>query len=478
MTGIRTSAKFFVFGLASTVAPCLAFAVNAPSNGALEQVDTALLGTGQDAAPPLARVVSAPGWTVQVGSYADRDAAEARLIHVAGLAPNELSRAAPTVVPFGWGNGRVLYRARFTGFSEQGAQALCATLTTIGESCFAAADETVYSADNGVIEAAASAMPALRGSSEQVDASVAQTAKNPNASLLDSSRLVSNDDLSNMRGGFFTAGGAQFDFGASVQTLVNGQVALQTNLQWTPAGAMVQQLAGLGASIQAQVAANLAKVGIADPVTGATTPTTASNTPATVSNTTPTLASNTIPVVVSNTTPVAGNTAPAVTGNAAPAVAVNTPVSSVSVPATSTPIVSVNTPTTSTPAGSVSTPTTSISNTTSTTVATNAIPAAVSNPTTSSGNTVPATTPAAPTILTGVQIQSPTGSTQVFSNVNAGQIENIILNSASNQTITQNTNITLTIYNFAAWQQQLAQHALGAQLANEILAASGLGRGH
>ena len=81
--------------------------------------------------------------------------------------------------------------------------------------------------------------------------------------------------------------------------------------------------------------------------------------------------------------------------------------------------------------------------------------------------------------LTGVEIPGANGgSTQVYANLNAGQIQNVILNSASNQNITQNTNITLTIYNFEAWQQQLAQHSLSAQLANEVLAASGLNGGH
>jgi hypothetical protein len=77
--------------------------------------------------------------------------------------------------------------------------------------------------------------------------------------------------------------------------------------------------------------------------------------------------------------------------------------------------------------------------------------------------------------LSGIQIPGATGgSTQVFANVGAGQIQNIILNSASNQTITQNTNVMLTIYNFPAWQQQLVQNAVSAQLAHDILAASGL----
>ncbi len=57
---------------------------------------------------------------------------------------------------------------------------------------------------------------------------------------------VSDGELAGMRGGFFTAAGAHFDFGASIQTMVNGQLALQTNIQWTPAGSSTQQLSGLG----------------------------------------------------------------------------------------------------------------------------------------------------------------------------------------------------------------------------------------
>jgi hypothetical protein len=82
-------------------------------------------------------------------------------------------------------------------------------------------------------------------------------------------------------------------------------------------------------------------------------------------------------------------------------------------------------------------------------------------------------------VITGIQIPGATGgSTQVFANVGAGQIQNIILNSASGQDISQNTNVTLTIYNFAAWQQQVAQHMLSARLANDMLAASGISAGH
>lgn len=79
--------------------------------------------------------------------------------------------------------------------------------------------------------------------------------------------------------------------------------------------------------------------------------------------------------------------------------------------------------------------------------------------------------------MTGVTIPGAGGgSTQVLNNIGANQIQNIILNSASGQTINQNTSVTLTIYNLPQWQQQLAQHTLSAQLAGEVMAASGLGR--
>jgi hypothetical protein len=247
------------------------------------------------------------------------------------------------------------------------------------------------------------------------------------SALLSSSRLVSDDELSEMRGGFFTAAGAQFDFGASVQTLVNGKLALQTNVQWTPAGAVTQQLQGLGASIQAQVAStvanNLAKAGIATP--GAAMQT--------------------------------GNVAVASPPTA------NTP---------ATPMAATDT------ASSAPTTNGSVSNMPATSLAANASTASSSAPVNPPVNASSAGD-AAPTVLTGIQIPGATGgSTQVFANIGAGQIQNIILNSASGQDITQNTNVTLTIYNFAAWQQSVAQHMLSARLASDMLAASGLSTGH
>jgi hypothetical protein len=413
MSHKRTTAKLFVLGLCGAVAPCMAFAISAPSGPSLEQIDTTLLGVGQGSAP-----AAEAGWAIQVGAYADRAMADTRLAQIAERAPDEVAHATRLVTSFEWDNGRMLYRARFGGLNYSNAQAVCAILGRRGESCFVVADQLAKPDHEGVTEAAADPAPLLRGSetaeaqtpatvpvADTVAVEPVKVAVNTvRSSLLNSASQVNNDELSDMRGGFFTAAGAHFDFGASVQTMVNGQLALQTNVQWTPAGAVTQQLAGLGASIQSQVAANLANAGIGT---------------------------------------AAANVATNATSNALAAAGI-TPAASTVTPAVVAPAV--------TAAPNVAAP---------------AAPA-----------TVAQATPVTVGGLSGIQIPGATGgSTQVFANVGAGQIQNIILNSASNQTITQNTNVTLTIYNFPAWQQQIVQNALSTQLAHEIMAASGLG-GH
>lgn len=57
-----------------------------------------------------------------------------------------------------------------------------------------------------------------------------------------------DDELGNLRGGFFTAAGYTFDFGAVVRTTVDGQPALEQRLTWTPSGAMIEGASGMPAS--------------------------------------------------------------------------------------------------------------------------------------------------------------------------------------------------------------------------------------
>jgi hypothetical protein len=142
---------------------------------------------------------------------------------------------------------------------------------------------------------------------------------------------MSDVELSLLRGGFFTAAGAQFDFGANVTTLVNGQVALHGTLNWTPTGLAVQQIAGRSA------------VGVmqSDPL--------------------------------------------------------------------------------------------------------------------------------------GLQATIQSGQTQVFNNFSNGQVQSFVINSANDQMISQNTNITLTVYNFGEWQGDITRNMISSRLASEVMSSSALG---
>lgn len=55
---------------------------------------------------------------------------------------------------------------------------------------------------------------------------------------------LSNADLAELRGGFLTAAGISFDFGMVVRTYIDNRLALQTTLQWTPAGAVTDHVTG------------------------------------------------------------------------------------------------------------------------------------------------------------------------------------------------------------------------------------------
>jgi hypothetical protein len=365
--------------------------------------------------------------------------------------PAELRHAARLITPLKWDDAHTLYRARFAGLSLDVASALCASLNGVGQACFLSQGEkadskpylreavvvtddmrgtgleapAVLVASTAALNEALKAVPELSPIIEGPTASktVAPKLVALNDKLAgETSDRVSNDELSGMRGGFFTAAGAQFDFGASIKTMVNGQLALQTNLTWTPQGPNISSLTGLGQQIASQVQSNLAKAGIGTGNTG-------------------NASSLSVPTV---STPAVN---PGSTGNnAAPTLASN-PVSAVT---------------------NIAAPVTNLaSNTASNAAANTATPVAA---------TTTQTTVSLPTVLTGVNIPGAGGgSTTVLANIGANQIQNIILNSANSQAINQNTNVTLTIYNLQQWQQQLAQHALSSQLAGEILAASGLG---
>jgi hypothetical protein len=448
MSGKFTAAKLMLLGLSVGLIPCLASALDMPRTIAMEQVDTSHLGEVQEGV--MAR--RAAGWTAQVGAYADRDKAMARLDQVAQLLPRELADTDRGVTTLKWDDTRTLYRARFTGLSHEAAAALCASLNRSEQACFVSPDDkaagtrieaarepvddaqaggfavvkapdTLISPADALHETLLLPVPSFSAAAEPAGAEMATA----DTKFAKASLRVSNDELSGMRGGFFTAAGAQFDFGASIKTMVNGQLALQTNLTWTPQGANIASLSGLGQQIASQVQANLANAGI----TGN------ANNPAV-----------TMPASLANLGNAASNAASNPTGAAA----------------------AIATPTTSLATNTVSDAVNSAADAVASAPAQAAAPASAPS---SAANT-PQTTVTIPTVVTGVNIPSASGgSTQILNNISANQIQSIILNSASGQTINQNTNVTLTIYNLQQWQQQLAQHALSAQLANEVMAASG-----
>ncbi len=74
--------------------------------------------------------------------------------------------------------------------------------------------------------------------------------------------VMSSDDMDAHRGGF-EIGNLNFNFGATVTTLVNGVPALVTNLTWTDVGAFVDQTVGqVGQNISGMTPAQLEALGL------------------------------------------------------------------------------------------------------------------------------------------------------------------------------------------------------------------------
>lgn len=72
----------------------------------------------------------------------------------------------------------------------------------------------------------------------------------PQEAILDQLTPLAEGELADLRGGLLFAGGIAFDFGATVRTTINGQLALETRLTWTPEGVVVEDLSAVaGASI-------------------------------------------------------------------------------------------------------------------------------------------------------------------------------------------------------------------------------------
>ncbi|MGZ8408112.1 MAG: hypothetical protein ACXWVJ_08805, partial [Caulobacteraceae bacterium] len=73
---------------------------------------------------------------------------------------------------------------------------------------------------------------------------------------------LSDDDLSDLRGGFITANGITFSFGAVARTFVGGELALESRLTWNAAGALSERRVGnVPGAVDLATALDAAKAG-------------------------------------------------------------------------------------------------------------------------------------------------------------------------------------------------------------------------
>ncbi|GJD31787.1 hypothetical protein PMNALOAF_3050 [Methylobacterium adhaesivum] len=116
-------------------APAAPFPMATKSPARLASVD----GARTESAPKTVSGAKATptAWVIQLGAMDDEDKAKSMLAEARNRAGGSLARAAPYTVKVEHG-GATLYRARFSGFSEQdAAQDACNALKRSGFSCFA-----------------------------------------------------------------------------------------------------------------------------------------------------------------------------------------------------------------------------------------------------------------------------------------------------------------------------------------------------
>jgi hypothetical protein len=73
-----------------------------------------------------------------------------------------------------------------------------------------------------------------------------------------SPRPLPEVELNDLRGGYLSAAGIVFDFGAVVRTYIDGRMALESRLTWTEAGALTSHTPGVGLSDAALAGVDLA----------------------------------------------------------------------------------------------------------------------------------------------------------------------------------------------------------------------------
>ncbi|CAH1660124.1 D-alanyl-D-alanine carboxypeptidase [Hyphomicrobiales bacterium] len=108
-------------------------AVKAPATTTVAKVEPKAEPRDDEAASKVTRV---SGWVIQLGATADADKANDILNQAKSKSRSTLAKASPFTEKITKG-GTTLYRARFSGFDTDSAQAACKMLKKQGFSCFA-----------------------------------------------------------------------------------------------------------------------------------------------------------------------------------------------------------------------------------------------------------------------------------------------------------------------------------------------------
>ncbi|MDB5447142.1 MAG: hypothetical protein JWQ97_2459 [Phenylobacterium sp.] len=282
--------------------------------------------------------------------------------------------------------------------------------------------------------------------------------------------VLSDEEMADARGGVLVAGNVAFEFGAVVKTFEDGVLSLQTQVNWTPQGANVQQTAGpnvaqlgqnlanqINAQVQAGVQAEVqSALQAANPANGQTTPAGTPAGPTTLATTTGQGAPTTTPAIQSTVAAVLGGAQSAVQTAQALAQGAQNAASGQG----GNPSVAQTTPAVE--------PT--IQSTVQSTVqAANQVagPVTVQPTAASPGQTNTSNTQSVFVTSSGANI---------IQQVAQGQLLNILMNTANNHAFVQNTDITLILPGFLGIQAGMAQQINGMRIADEIRSAINAGR--
>lgn len=235
-------------------------------------------------------------------------------------------------------------------------------------------------------------------------------------------QALSDDELSGLRGGFTTPTGLNFGFGAIIRSYIDDKLALQTQLTWTPTGAVTQQVRGdaPGVTDLASAVTSLLNSGInLSAITGNSAGGTGSTGGTGAAGTGGTGAAGDAGA------PAAGAVAGGASNTGGAAAGVGDGASHTGAPAAGTGNTSAGT-----------------------------------------GNT--SAVPVAGGIVGGVALVDSSGATALIHTVTAGQIQSLIINNASNRNLRQDIELNLYLPDLAAMQAASSMQQRASQMTYDL----------